>query len=527
MSPITINHYIQYDTYMGKHYSLRAIEEYNLYFFKDKDLLTMIKESLKDERLRKWALRKKNGIYINFPKIYFFITFLSEHHGSSSRKVTSNDFIGVTAKFLKDKFKTKNYKDPINVLKQIGIIEANDKFSQGSKELNVLPFPKSYRLKRPYSDAELILVQEGKMLRTKERKKRQGHCNSNQSTNGVESGTKTRKKAKESQKTDSLLTPDTKYLQACLAELSFDSKAFNADDIDFEDHKAKAYAERAAKNLSVSEDYCFPDPRISKSLWSGRLTTDVTGLKKELRPFFRKDGASLVSIDVHASQPFLLMGFYRQIQACQSDIESERHQYANLFKGDFYSNIGSQILSEQSNRRTWKTAVINHFLFPKKPKGPGKLVAKLFESNFPLLAERIEHIKSNQILVDEYFLAKRERQPKEKNYHRQAATMLQKFEADIIIDEVCGAAFKEKKYVVTIHDELMVEKNDVEFFKDQLIRAFRKTTAYAPILKLKHFDKNGRVINEEVFDSAFLADFASWSSKIGNPDDLHTDSVCE
>ena len=83
------------------HYSSRPIKDYNLYFFKDKGLLAIINEHLKDEILINWALKQKKGEYVNFPKIYFFITFLIESHGSSYRKVTKHDYVGVTTNFLK------------------------------------------------------------------------------------------------------------------------------------------------------------------------------------------------------------------------------------------------------------------------------------------------------------------------------------------------------------------------------------------------------------------------------------------
>jgi hypothetical protein len=513
-------------------YSLYDIEHYNLSFFKGIDLYNFIKEkkdAFEDERLYKWALKEKNGVYVNFNKMYFFVTLLDYYQNSSYPKKTEHDYFPTTAKFLKGRFKTKNYKDPIKVLKILGIVESRETYSSGapnkekqkkfSPNKDQKPFPKGYRLERPYLDFELITVHEGKLLRKKTETQPEPPLSSKLPPSRKTQGSKTSNKAK---KSPLPISPETEYLKECLAKLSFDSQTFflSVDDIDFAGRKEKKSAKLMADELSANSDNCFPSPRISKSKWTGRITSSLTSQKRELRPYMQKDGSPLVSIDMHACQPFLLMAFYDDIEDQKSQIQLEKHKWAKFFEGDFYENIGKLISSESEDREIWKPAVLFNFLCCRKPKANGKKVAELLTKSFPLLSDRIKFVKSHQILPNEYFLAEKDRQPKEKNYHRQMASFLQELEAGVFIDTVCKEASEQKKYVLTVHDELMVEKCDVDFFRDRLILATREKTAYAGILKIKYFDKKGQISKSETFNAEFLNDLNSWSKKLATPKTL-------
>ena len=513
-------------------YSLYNIEYYNLSFFKGIDLSKLImekKDDFKDERLYNWALKEKDGVYINFNKMYFFVTLLNYYQTSSYPKKTEHDYFLITAKFLKGRFKTKNYKDPIKVLKILGIVKTREIYSSGapnkkkqktfSPNKNQKPFPKGYRLERPYLDFELITAHEGRCLRKKAEAQPETPLSPKSTPSRKTQESKTSKKAK---KSPLPISPETEYLKDCLAKLSFDSQAFTitVDEIDFADRKEKRSAKLMADELAANSDNCFPSPSISKSKWTGRITSSLTSQKRELRPYMQKDGSPLVSIDMHACQPFMLMGFYDQIEGQKSDVQLERHKWAKIFDGDFYDNIGKLISSDSTDREIWKPAVLYDFLFRRKPRGNGKKVAELLAKSFPLLSDRINFVKSNQILADEYFLAKSERQPKEKNYHRQMASFLQALEAGVFIDNVCKEAFEQKKYVLSVHDELMAEECDVDFFKDRLISATRKKTGYSPILKIKYFDKKGQISKSETFNEEFLNDLNSWSRKLAAPKNL-------
>jgi len=507
-------------------FSLYNIEEYNLSFFKGIDLSKFIKEkkdAFKDERLYKWALKEKNGVYVNFNKMYFFVTLLDYYQNSSYPKKTEHDYFPTTAKFLKGRFKTKNYKDPINVLKLLGIVESDDTYSSGapkkgqkkfSPNKDQKPFPKSYRLKRSYLNSELITAHEGKMLR----KKAETQSESSLSSKLPPSRKAQRGKSSEKTKKNVLqISPETEYLKECLAELSFDSQAFSltVDAIDFAGRKEKRSAKLMADELAADSISCFPSPWITKSEWTGRITSSLTSQKRELRPYMQKDGSPLVSIDMQGCQPFMLMEFYDHIEDQESQIQIERHQWAKIFDGDFYENIGNLISSESEDRGVWKRAVLFNFLFCRKPRGNGKKVAELLTDSFPLLSERLKFVKSNQILGDEYFLAKKERQPKEKNYHCQMASFLQELEAGVFIDNVCKEAFEQKRFVLSVHDELMIKECDLDFFKERLISATRKKTGYAAILKIKYFDKKGQISKSETFNHEFLNDLNSWSKLAG------------
>lgn len=178
--------------------------------------------------------------------------------------------------------------------------------------------------------------------------------------------------------------------------------------------------------------------------FSGRVHTNITRLKRELWKHLRVDGQPLVEIDIKNSQPTFLA-----VVADQNAVEDPR--YTGLCE----QGILYDWLAEQGGwaRDEVKEQLMRKALFSKnKYTNP---VKRLFVQVFPAIAGFLAMVKEKD--------------------HTKAAQLLQKTEAQFMIQGVCETVRKERPStpVVTIHDSIVTIPDAGDYIKSVMEEEFR------------------------------------------------------
>lgn len=246
--------------------------------------------------------------------------------------------------------------------------------------------------------------------------------------------------------------------------------------------RAEAYTEQVKW---INEDcfYCEADS------FSGRLHTNLTGLKRELRPFLRVDGSPLCQIDIPCSQ----LGF---IALCAKKEGNQHHKqfvddnFFEVWNNDLYAYLAEKL---GVTRKEIKQGLTQSGLFASnKSKHQKSAVMKLFALEFPKLAEYIKNTKNYKPKASD------EEKTKQKPY-RVLAQKAQKAERDFIIEKVCKRirASNPEVWVSTIHDSLLVKPADAQLVKTIMEEEFSKENLH-PKLKIDYFALQTRSVKREL-----------------------------
>lgn len=208
--------------------------------------------------------------------------------------------------------------------------------------------------------------------------------------------------------------------------------------------------------------------RISRDDY-GRVHTNVTNLKSELRSFLRIDGHTLSGFDISNSQPL----FLAMLLSNPSKVEVERifsslpshdvyalslmnctdlDAYRELAaSGRLYEFIQSE-LGGRHSRENIKTECMKFFYGWKDTRS---IVGPVFREHFPSVLNAINLIKAS-------------------NY-RTLSHLLQRLEARFVIDSVCGRLKTETGIpLITIHDSILTTDENEEILKDVMFAEFAK-----------------------------------------------------
>jgi hypothetical protein len=180
----------------------------------------------------------------------------------------------------------------------------------------------------------------------------------------------------------------------------------------------------------------------------GRIHTNVTNLKRELRPTLHfGDGEPLVEIDIRCSQPTMLYGMLPKDAREATDSLA----YLELCRsGELYTVVGAGM-----SRGEAKGAFF-HFLYSHQVE-PEDLVRKPLQDPARELARRhrfaIDRIMASRFPTISRFI----KQTKRMRGHKRFSHQMQRRESQIIIAGVCGRTWKDKPGVsiLTIHDSLI------------------------------------------------------------------------
>jgi hypothetical protein len=245
-------------------------------------------------------------------------------------------------------------------------------------------------------------------------------------------------------------------------------------EIDFDIAAAEEFLKHTAfKSLNSENAYkyavqCFRDKHwLFAEDAQGRLYNNWSQMSRKLRRFASHRGRSLYAADVSACQPCLLSLLYEE------DCD-EKQRYVEIVKSNlFYPFLNDRLevpydLSDEDRKGAFKQEVFHRIFYGSNRAKPTPL-SQVFADEFPILASLVRR-------------AKRVR-------HRDLPVLLQKIEADVVINDVATELVKrhtsEDFCLITVHDCLVTTQEYLSDCEDCLRRAFRKRLGFEPTVKIK------------------------------------------
>ena len=209
---------------------------------------------------------------------------------------------------------------------------------------------------------------------------------------------------------------------------------------------------------------------------SGRIFTNLTSLPKELRECititpkqgdFEKKSPKLCDIDISNSQPFLFNKFLLENYDLEDDLFLDKYEDVRLYirltsEGKLYEYVMNEIGVD--DRELFKKDFFGSIFYCQTKSNLRNLNSKVFEKLFPNVYLLILKMK-------------------EGNY-KNLALQLQKFEVDVIINNVSKTLFEEGIEHFTIHDSILCYNEDKEIVEALMIKSLRKYGLH-PSIKIK------------------------------------------
>jgi len=188
----------------------------------------------------------------------------------------------------------------------------------------------------------------------------------------------------------------------------------------------------------------------------GRVHTNFTNLKSDLRKFLSYKDQNLVNIDIANSQPLLLFlaipSIFSSIRCTGAiyfdDIPPDVLLYKRLVEqGRLYEFLMQH--ASETDRNAFKENFFRETFF-------GKKTSSLFCDLFPTIGAKVRRIKRKD--------------------YRRLAWMMQKNESKLIITNICGRIMKEHPdmFVGTIHDSILTTAEHVSTAKRIMAEEFGK-----------------------------------------------------
>jgi hypothetical protein len=195
-----------------------------------------------------------------------------------------------------------------------------------------------------------------------------------------------------------------------------------------------------------------------------RIYTNITNLNKRLKQFlYHKDipNEPLYSIDLKNSQPFLLNIIIREYY--NFTLQADAIRYRTLTSnGTFYYHEMSKHTASNVDKDEFKKIFFKNVFYCKSIYSARTSEGKAFRSEFPSVYKVIEELKS-------------------KDYKNLAIT-LQFNEAKIFLGQIIPALKKNKIWVTTVHDSVIVKQQDVELTQQIISNIFKNEYDLYPTL---------------------------------------------
>jgi len=254
-----------------------------------------------------------------------------------------------------------------------------------------------------------------------------------------------------------------------------------------------------------------------------RLYTNLTNLKKELRPFFRYDGRKLVEVDIKCSQPYMSLALlnpeiwkyprtssvfaimninekiYREVRSMdegKNKVNIMVQQTAEILNSidnqdiELYVTLLTQegmdyydYLRERYNQyfdknvdRGYMKKIVLYIMYGNEDadvkqweRENYQRLLEWYESLFPSIFKLFELIKQND--------------------YRQLAWLLQNIESKLVLDVICKRIKKEhpKMFIATIHDCLVTTEENSNFLKELMEEELKKHIGFSPKLKINQW----------------------------------------
>lgn len=240
----------------------------------------------------------------------------------------------------------------------------------------------------------------------------------------------------------------------------------------------------------------------SRDATERRFHSNVTNMKRELRPYLRVDGKPLTNIDIKNSQPYLStiiltypskvaglvknIAFSMLLQTLKVSQNEDVKLYIKLVAdGVFYEYLMKEF---NLNRDETKIQVLRILFAPNRlPKnGTNRKCRLIFKSNFPTVHRIFSKVRG------------RDQGTKFENSNR-FAILLATIESYLMLDVVLKRIYKELPgtIAITIHDSIMtgILTNDVEAVRKIMSDELTNFVGFCPKIKIEDFKEDLREEN--------------------------------
>ncbi len=417
------------------------------------------------------TILKQHPVSFKWHPDYFAYLLGQINEVASNIRDTIDDdgYVPLYAPFLK--LRVHNYNEYMDYLVDAGIIERTDTYQAGERS-------KGYRFALPYRNQPLKPVQISKYTLLKKIK----------AQNAYDKGMKAKYDYLYKWFTPELTIDFNKAEEAL--ELIKIENILRCKPNPFE--KYNAHWTTAAKIRD--KEFHFRVDTVA-----GRLHTNLTTLKKELRPFISYDGMTLASIDVVSSQPTLISAllsptFYekhgdetvsfldtiapirkmidlpsvwKHIKENYPDTELFRTDALNDFYTSFQKRVGEKINGYEVSRGDIKKSVFqvlyshNNFINQKNA-----WLKRLFKETYPGTYSILEAFK---------------KEPK------ALPLLMQNLEAQLVLDRVAKAAAKHAPGMplFTVHDSIVVPFKEAGWCMELFRNVYKNTIGIIPNLRVE------------------------------------------
>lgn len=378
-------------------------------------------------------------------KYYYIITMLYYGRIFDKRR-TRESFIPLYSKILHSVL--SNYRRYLNDLIENGVIETNNQYRVGEES-------KGYRLTPKYANVKFREVQirdkriNEKIICFREKQKQKIKLNQH------------------------------RYIYDCLEKVSMDVEG------------ARSLIEVSNLNEYEYSSYSISVDMIESQTWfqtvdstAGRVHNNITNLSKKLRPFLRYENKPLVEVDVRNSQPFffnLLIRDYFNPPSPSVSLPSfptflpyvtksktectDLELYRELTStGEFYEYLMKKTGYNEC-RKNFKIRFFKNVFYSKENDNYMSADRKMFKHLFPTVAKIVSFYK--------------------KDDHRVLARLLQKAEADIMINKIVPRLADKGIYCLTIHDSILTTPENSEIVKTIMLDEFQNSLGFTPTIRIK------------------------------------------
>lgn len=266
--------------------------------------------------------------------------------------------------------------------------------------------------------------------------------------------------------------PKYKNLYKCLNEITFDVQAAR----EYIFHSRCDHTDKEINQMNYTCDYFLLNmPRLIKQQRSGRITSVITNMNKELRQFIRLNNEEeLIMLDVSNFQPYILNLFIKKLGL---ENKQDSIQWLNLTaKGQIYEqlqDIYNAVYPDKrkKSRMQIKKELVSILNGPIKENNYFKDTRTdlylLLEDLFPSVIQTLNEMK--------------------KNDYKDMSFLLQGAEARLMIDSI-ACKFAKENFILTIHDAVVIQRKDLKKFRRLFRSVFRKYLSVLPKLKLTGLD---------------------------------------
>lgn len=221
-----------------------------------------------------------------------------------------------------------------------------------------------------------------------------------------------------------------------------------------------AYSDKSerAKEIQFLLIDRFENKQIFQSVSSktNRVFNNISSFQRDVRCLIRIDKQPTTEIDISGSQPLLLTTFYKF--NCP-----EKERFKELVEGGkFYETLQVQAGLTNYEKKEFKDETYRVLFGPMIYKYEVK-IKEWFQENYPVLWMEIEKLKVK--------------------HHSEVPVLLQKMEAQVVIEGVVREFRIQNKPIITVHDSFLVKRNDVKLLKQVIIEQFQKMFNLTPRLK--------------------------------------------